>query len=194
MLHLTMHAMALAMPQVAEHPNAWPFSGVLCRLNEASTRPPGGASGHVVRISTAVAQQAIPSLLGMGVDMTPDLREHDRRFKIGVVTEAHCAGNDLCMSGHFFQRDFAAEVEAIRRHKNELGFSYEIASTDVADPQAAVWDLTGFIFCGIAVLKKSAAAYEKTSITASRATVPDCWSPVLTELRRRGRELDGLAR
>ena len=188
MRHLTMQAMALEMPHVAGHPNALPFTGTLCQLNVASTRPPSGANGHRVRISTTVAQRALPSLLGQGVDMTCDLQEHDRRFKIGVVTEAWCQGNDLRIRGHFYARDFPDEIAAIQRQKAQLGFSYEVTAVETANVHAPVWDLTRLTFCGCAVILKSLAAYQETSIAARAATGTD-YDGIMTELRQRGQAL-----
>ena len=52
-----MRAMSLTMPSIVNHPNAIPWAGVLCRLGEASTRPPGGSQGHLVHIAPEVAQR-----------------------------------------------------------------------------------------------------------------------------------------
>jgi len=40
---MRLEAMAITMPEVADHPNRTPFEGVLTLVDEASTRPPSGA-------------------------------------------------------------------------------------------------------------------------------------------------------
>jgi hypothetical protein len=51
-------AIGITLPVVAEgeHPNARPFSGVLTRVDEPSTRPPCGSQGHRVLIPRQLAE------------------------------------------------------------------------------------------------------------------------------------------
>ena len=87
-MNLQMEAMALAMPEVAEHPNRLPFRGVLTLVGIASQRPPSGARGHRVMLTRKATEAALPSLLGMALDYAPALDAHDARRKIGIITEA----------------------------------------------------------------------------------------------------------
>lgn len=162
-------AIGFDMPDgVAEpHVNRVPFSGVLTRLNEPSTRPPNGSDGHRVFISTQVAEEALPSLVGMGVNVDTGFKDHDKRLKVGIITNAHIEGNDLVVDGHLFEKDFEQEVDYIKSHKSQLGMSYEISGVDVEDTAAPVWKLNRLVFTGGAILKKNAAAYQNTSIAAS---------------------------
>lgn len=153
------------------HINRVPFSGVLSRVDEPSTRPPNGAEGHKVLIPRAVAERALPTLIGMGIDVDTDFKDHEKTRKIGVITEAHIAGKDLVIAGHIFGKDFPDETNYIQKNKNILGASYEIADVHVRDTAAPIWELESFVFTGAAVLKKSAAAYAKTSIAASHDQV-----------------------
>lgn len=153
---------------VAEpHINRVPFSGVLTRLNEPSTRPPNGARGHRVCIATAVAEHALPTLIGMGVDVDTGFKDHDKRVKVGVITNAYVKDDDLIVEGHLFGKDFANEVDYIKKNKAQLGMSYEIADCDVENEASTIWNLQRFTFTGGAILRKSAAAYQQTSIAAS---------------------------
>src|SRR5262245_18642008 len=63
-----LRAMSLAMPGEALHLNSLPFTGVLCLCDQASTRAPGGARGHRVRISAGTMQRCMGSLLEQGVN------------------------------------------------------------------------------------------------------------------------------
>jgi len=87
-MNLQLNAMALAMPEVAGHPNRLPFRGVLTLVGVASQRPPSGARGHRVMLTRAATEAALPSLLGMALDYAPSLDSHDVRRKIGIITEA----------------------------------------------------------------------------------------------------------
>jgi hypothetical protein len=162
-------AMGFDIPDaVAEpHVNRVPFSGVLSRVDEPSTRPPNGASGHKVFIPREVAEKALPTLIGMGIDVDTDFKDHSKKRKIGVITEAHIDGKNLVISGHLFAKDFPDEVTYIQKNKRILGASYEIADVSVKDTSAAVWELDSFVFTGAAILEKSSAAYQQTSIAAS---------------------------
>src|SRR5208337_4739229 len=87
-MNLQLEAMALAMPEVAGHPNRLPFRGVLTLIGVASQRAPSGAQGHRVMLTRSATDTALPSLLGMALDYAPSLDSHDVRRKIGIITEA----------------------------------------------------------------------------------------------------------
>ncbi len=167
---LQLDALGFDMPDaVAEpHVNRVPFSGVLSRVDEPSTRAPSGADGHKVFIPKAVAEKALPTLIGMGIDVDTDFNDHAHKRKIGMITEAHIDGKDLVIAGHLFGKDFPNEIEYIKKNKHILGASYEIAEVNVIDTSAPIWELESFCFTGAAVLRRDAAAYAKTSIAASR--------------------------
>ncbi len=166
---MRLEAMALEIPDFPEHPNRVPFSGVLTRLDAPSDRAPGGAAGHRVLLTRAAAERALPSLLGMAVDYAPGLRSHDVRRKIGIITRAEIVGDRLEVGGHFFGKDFPDILSEIRAQRERLGMSYEVTGVRVADPKAAVWVLERVVFTGAAVLERSAAAYQATSLAAGSA-------------------------
>lgn len=165
-LHL--EAMALAIPDSAKHPNRVPFSGVLTVLDAPSDRAPAGAAGHRVLLPQRVAEAALPSLLGMAVDYAPGLRGHDARRKIGVITSAEIRGRKLEISGYLFGKDFPDVVQELRARRERLGMSYEVTAVRVADPSADIWVLEHVVFTGAAILERDAAAYQTTSLAASR--------------------------
>lgn len=158
-------AMALDVPTVPDHPNRIPFSGVLTRLDQPSDAPVGGASGKRVIIPTEVAEKALASLLGMGVDYAHGLSGHDATRKIGVITAAVIEGNAIKIEGFLYGADFPAVVAEIQKRKSLLGFSYE-AQASVADWNSDPVEVTGCVFTGAAILFKDKAAYKTTSLEA----------------------------
>jgi hypothetical protein len=164
---LQLEAMAIAIPEFPRHPNRVPFSGVLTILDSPSDRAPAGAAGHRVVLPRRVAEAALPSLLGMAVDYAPGLRGHDVRRKIGVITQAEIAGRKLTISGYLFGKDFPEVVRELRAKRERLGMSYEVTEVRVADPAADIWKLERVVFTGAAILDRSAAAYQTTSLAAS---------------------------
>lgn len=186
-----LESVGIIMPDVPDHPNRLPFKAVLTRINEPSTRPPGGSSGHRVSLSQAAVEQALPSLLGMGIDVSEDFSDHSKRTKIGIITEAHIEGKDLVISGHLFEKDFAHEVAYIQKNKQRLGASYEISDVSVRDSAADIWEIDHLIFTGAALLLKSKAAYENTSV-AAHAEEDDMDKNVLDELHLIAAKIDGM--
>ena len=165
---MRLEAMAITMPEVADHPNRIPFEGVLTVVDEASTRPPSGARGHRVILTREAARAALPSLLGMAVDYAPKWDGHDARAKCGIVTEADVIGNQLRVRGYLFGRDFPEVVQQLQQSEpGHMGMSYELANAHVADMRAEVWTLTQATFTGAAILLREKAAYRNTSFRLS---------------------------
>jgi hypothetical protein len=168
-MRVELEAMALAMPEVQGHPNRREFRGVLTLADVASDRAPSGAKGHRVMLTGKATERALPSLLGMAVDYTPELNGHDARRKVGIITAADLqatAGRaqKVDVRGYLFARDFPEVVQAMARRRDELGMSYEIADVHVVDTGAPVWVATDFKFTGAAVLLRDKAAYQATNV------------------------------
>ena len=168
-LSIELEGMSLQLPVLSEeHPNRVPFSGVLTRIDEESTRSPNGSAGHRVLITKAVAEAALNSLIGMGVDVSEDFTEHNTRMKIGVITGAEIQGKDLIISGHLYGSDFPKEVAKIKANKNILGMSYECKRVFIRNTNSDIWVPESLIFTGAAILLRDSAAYQDTSIVASK--------------------------
>src|SRR5690348_9260113 len=172
-MDLQLEAMAIAMPDVAGHPNRLPFRGVLTLVGVASQRSPSGARGHRVMLTRAATEQALPSLLGMALDYEPALAGHDARRKIGIITEANIvpmpqskscvATGQIAVGGYLFAHDFPDVVKEIQTQPSStLGMSYEIANITVPNQDALIWTVTDFTFTGAAVLRRDKAAYPQT--------------------------------
>src|SRR5271163_2475777 len=157
-------AMAIRIPPVKGHPNRLEFEGVLTLVDAASDRAPAGAKGHKVLLTRAAAEQALPSLLGMGVDYRPGWDGHDAKRKIGLITEADVVGKQLTVRGYLYARDFPEATAAIRASVPEsMGMSYELADAQVADMRDEIWKLNRATFTGAAILLREKAAYRATS-------------------------------
>ncbi|MDR3473349.1 MAG: hypothetical protein P4M09_16945 [Devosia sp.] len=160
-------AMSVDLPVVEEHPNRMAFSGVLVRLDQPSDLAPHGSNGRKIILSSGAAEKALASILGMAVDYTPDFDGHDTQAKIGVITAATIEGNAIAIEGFIYAADFPEQAEAIQADKDQLGFSFEAQRIQVADLAADPLVITDCVFTGAAILKKTAAAYQTTSLAAS---------------------------
>jgi hypothetical protein len=144
MMNAEIEAMAIAMPEVKGHPNRVAFRGVLTVVDMPSQKPPSGSKGHLVVLSRAAAEAALPSLLGMALDYSPSFDRHDVRRKVGVITQADLVGRNLELSGYLFARDFPEIVEEIE--KTESGVRAErargmnpVGSTQTVLAHASNW-------------------------------------------------------
>ncbi len=117
-------ALSLDLPRLRrKHPNRLPFRGVLTLIDVPSDRAPSGSNNRRVLIPRAVAESALPSLIGMALDYTPALDGHDSRRKIGVITAAristapadHAHGSQLTVRGYIYARDFPEVVLEVLR-------------------------------------------------------------------------------
>jgi hypothetical protein len=193
-------AMALDMPDVEGHPNKMPFKGVLTRVDLPSDLPPGGAGGKRTMMPAAVAEAAIPSLMGMAVDFKPDFDGHDRQNKIGLITGAQVVGDAVEIEGFFYAKDFPQECKRIRAEKGALGFSFE-ADARIQDANADIWVIEHCVFTGAAVLYKDLAAYQTTSLAAKaeqdiemtkeelQAILDAALKPITASIEKQGVEL-----
>ena len=166
---INIEAMALNISNDDDHPNKMPFSGILTRLDQPSDAAPGGAHGHKIIVTTAAAERALESLLGMAVDFTPNFDGHDAQSKIGIITSANIVGNAIHIEGFIYAADFPETAALIKTIKNVLGFSFEAQRISVLDPGADVITITDLAFTGAAILQKDKAAYKTTKIAANAA-------------------------
>jgi hypothetical protein len=136
---MILQSMAIELPRLDYHPNRAPFRGVLTLVDAPSDKPPAGARGHRVLLTRVAAEHALPSLLGMGLDYTPALDQHDARRKVGVITEAEIVPRSdvvpgfsspvlrnhgqrgtgggerlLTVAGYLFARDFPEVMRELR--------------------------------------------------------------------------------
>jgi len=178
---ISFQAVALNVPEVSDHPNKMPFSGVLTRIDQPSDMPPEGSRGKRTVIPKAVAESALPSLLGMAVDYKPGFNGHDPKQKIGLITGANIVGDAVEIEGFFYAKDFPKECAQIKAEKGALGFSYELDAR-ILDLEADPWVIEYCVFTGAAVLYKELAAYRTTSLAAQAEQDIDMTKEEMQEL------------
>ena len=171
---MKLRAMAVEMPIVHGHPNRVPFEGVLTFVDVASDRAPSGAKGHRVVLTRQAAVDALPSLLGMGVDYSTRWDGHDAQRKCGIITDAEVEGLQLMVAGYLFGKDFpevAKQMASLHASgtSGAMGMSYELADAHVEDMRAQIWKLRQVTFTGAAILLRSKAAYAGTSFALKEA-------------------------
>src|SRR5579862_871217 len=120
MATIELQSMAIAIPTVAGHPNREPFRGVLTLIDVPSDKAPAGARGRRVVLTRAAAEDALPSLLGMALDYSPNLDRHDAQRKVGIITRADIVGRTLELGGYLFAKDFPEIVDEISRNTREI--------------------------------------------------------------------------
>jgi hypothetical protein len=200
---LSLFAMSLELPDIEDHPNRMPFSGVLTRIDTPSDQAVGGSGGKRTYLPHAVAEKALPSLLGMPIDFTPNFDGHDVKRKIGTITAATIEGDALKIEGFFYAADFPQECERIKVEKEALGFSYEIQAQTLPMGRDLL-QIVGGTFTGAAVLYKDKAAYQSTSLAARGAEEIDmtkeeleallaaAMGPINTQIATLGASLEAL--
>ena len=180
-----MHAMSLNVPDTPDHPNKHPFKGILTRIGKPSDAAPTGSGKKRVMLTPAAAKKALPTLLGMAVDLKSDLSGHDVKKKVGIITDANIKGDALWIEGFLYAADFPDEVARIQSEKDELGFSWEVKNIYVKDTNADPLVITGCIFTGAAILYKDEAAYTTTQL-AAQAEEKDMSKEILDEMKKLG--------
>lgn len=163
----SLSAMALDIPDCEGHPNRYPFSGIMTKVDQPSDLAPHGSFGKKIYLPSAVAEAALPSLAGMAIDYKSDLSGHDKKSKIGVITAASIDGSDVRISGFFYSNDFPDEVETIVNQQDKLGFSFEAERVLVSDVGQDPIKIQSLVFTGAAVMEKKKAAYQSTSLAAA---------------------------
>jgi hypothetical protein len=186
---VTLHAMALNVPDTPGHPNKLPFKGILTRIDEPSDAAPGGSRGRRVLITRAAAEKALPTLLGMPVDAKANMGGHDVKAKVGTITAANIIGNAIHIEGFLYAADFPDEVRRIQSERDELGFSWEIQNIVVQDSTADPLVITGCVFTGAAILYKDKAAYTTTSLAAQAEENTDMSKEILEAITKLGEQV-----
>lgn len=144
------------------HPNKAEFRGTLCHVDTASDKAPAGARGHKFLLKKSVIEQALPSIVGMGVNFDGAGRRHSPTKKVGIITDARIIDKDVLIEGYIFAYDFPEVVEALS--KKTYGLSYEICDVLLEDIKAYPWIATSFVFTGVAIMDVNKVAYKETEI------------------------------
>jgi hypothetical protein len=131
MMTMEMQSMGVTMPEVAGHPNRTAFRGLLTVVDMPSQKAPLGAKGHLVVLTRAAADAALPSLIGMALDYAPTFDRHDVRRKVGVITRADIVGRRIELRGHLFAKDFPEIVTEIAKSGRNGEVSRSSSSSDM---------------------------------------------------------------
>jgi hypothetical protein len=153
----------------AQGVNKQEWVGILCPLDVPSDKPPGGAEGHLTVIPSALAARKLDSLIGMPLNISVDLTDHDKTSVIGTVAKSWIANGNLMVSGYLWDKNFAPQVAMVQANVGRLGMSYEISSCHIVQASAPVWTLDDFEFTGLAVLRRDHAAYAGSAFDAAAA-------------------------
>lgn len=164
-----LQAMSLALPHVPGHPNRMPFTGTLTRVGVASDSAPSGSGGKRVLITAEAAERALPSLMGMAVNLTTSLDGHAPTSKVGFIHSATVVGSELLIEGFVYAADFPKEALRIHLEQSQLGFSFEARNISATDAEADPVVITDLFFTGAAILMKDKAAYKTTRLAALAA-------------------------
>jgi hypothetical protein len=201
---LELRAMSLGLPEVDNHPNRHSFSGVLAHVDRPSDGSPYGSEGRRIVLTRAAAENALGSLLGMGVNVAVGMNGHAAQAKIGVLTSAYIEGSELRVAGHLFSSDFKQQVNEIKAEQHRLGMSFECRDITVRDPDGDPLYITACCFTGASILRKVMASYVTTSIAAAAqdanpvtvllAQMQAHADATNTSIERMNRELDNLRR
>jgi hypothetical protein len=165
----SLQAMSLALPHIPGHPNRMPFSGTLTRVGVASDSAPGGSGGRRVLITPEAAERALPSLMGMAVNLTTTLDGHAPTQKIGFIHKAEVVDTELRVEGFVYAADFPKEALRIHLEQSQLGMSFEARNISAADAEADPVVISDLFFTGAAILMKNKAAYKTTRLAALAA-------------------------
>lgn len=169
-----LNIVSFATMDSTDNPDVLHFSGTVCYVDTPSDYTPhGGETGFKTIISSQNID--VDSLVGSGVNamwgewyQDWDLKDHDVRFKIGVIDKAWLEGNEVKVEGHLWKNDFPDVCDTIECAKDSLGFSVEAYFDGISiDKDAMTETGTGAHFTGVAVLYKSKAAFQKTKFMCS---------------------------
>lgn len=145
------------------HPNKAPFAGILAIVDEPSDKAPSGARGHKVILTRKAAEDALWSLIGMGVNVPAgNVKQHGSQEKAGVIDHAEIIGNTIYICGYLFGRDLPGVVSTLQAAAEPWGMSYEVADAHVDDMRTAVWTISAVTFTGAAIMPLDKVAYQKT--------------------------------
>lgn len=145
---------------MAAHPNKTYFLGVLALVDEPSDKAPCGTRSHRILLTRSAVVAALPTLIGMGVNLGTD--KHRPQSKIGFIEHAEIRGNEILVDGYVFARDHSTEIKSIRACAEEWGLSYEACDAHVNDMRQSIWTISRITFTGASIVLRDKAAYRRT--------------------------------
>ena len=129
------------------------FEGILCTVDQPSEKPPNGARGHQIELSSGAAVGAIKTLIGAPVNYKAGWKGHDVNVTIGIITSAFFKEKQIIVRGYLMTTKYPDIIEEISMAKEPLGMSYELNGGRVEDFRDQVWKITHIgSFTGVAIL------------------------------------------
>lgn len=151
-----------------DNPDLMKFSALVGYLDTPTDATPcGGYSDYKTIISSEGTDPQ--TLVGMGVNVDygwgNDFKGHDKWFKIGAIDNVWMQGNEIHADGHLWKADFPDICDTIECAKESLGCSVEVWFESVVEDKENK-NIIGknAHFTGVAILYKSKAAFQRTSI------------------------------
>ena len=140
------------------------FEGILCVLDEPSSKPPSGSRGHNIILTKNAAVNVIDTLIGAPINYTPAWDAHNYNVSIGLITQSFILGKFLKIRGYLSVDRYPTLVKEIKTLVKPLGLSYEIQNAHIEDMRQPIWKITRLgSFTGVAILLKSKAAYRSST-------------------------------
>lgn len=152
------------------NPNQVPFSGVVTRLDQPSDGAPGGSFGRKVIIPSAAAAEMVETLVYMPVNLAFGMSSHSQRDIVGVITKSWLEGSEWHVSGYLYGKNVPEQVDKIKAEKDSLGMSIEITNITWENVFARVLVMQSGTATGAAILYKNRAAFQTTSLAASKSS------------------------
>ena len=116
--------MKLKLPEI-EHCNLFPFEGIATYIDRVSDRPvhvdnyeaKTNFEGPKILFTRAAVENALPTLLGVGLCCQPEIPEHSvPRSNCGVITEAWIDGDQLKIRGFVYGLQFPEVVAEMEKN------------------------------------------------------------------------------
>lgn len=179
---LSLHCASIQLSPDPNHPNRVPFRGVVAKLDQPSDGAPHGTMGRRIIIPSALASELSPGLLLAPINIDRALSGHDLSRVIGSITNAYVEGSDWVVEGVLFGKNFPDEVDLIKAEKDSLGMSIEMSHLQWVNPFAlGTITMKMATPTGAAILLKKKAAYQTTTLAASRSEV-NKMDPIIAQL------------
>lgn len=159
-----------------DHVNKMSWQGIVAFVDKPTNGAPGGAYGYKAIFGKAEMEAKYKTLEGMGVNCDwPDgywsspedaLADHDKRFKIGYISEVWLEDDKVMAKGFIWKKDFYDVTTMLINGKDALGFSVEASIYDyeIQEGNEELIYIKDFVFTGVAVLWKTKAAFNDTQL------------------------------
>jgi len=140
------------------------FRGILCQLDQPSTKPPAGAREHCIILTLEAAQAALSELPGKPVNFHNGIN-HDTSRITGHITGAFISPNlELYVEGILTESNITQNIlSIIEAASSPMGMSYELADASIKNMRSVIWSITKCTFTGVALILQKNAVYSNST-------------------------------